>query len=160
VADAAALEAASLIARGLASEEPDRPALACGALLAGYAIGSAGLAVLHVLAQTTVRVTGAAHAQVYAVLLPHALELMSLHAPDAVGTVARALGSDEADPTRAAPLAAALAARSGVTRLSEIGVAPEAFDEIVRVALGRPELRRTPEPPGSRELRDLLEHAQ
>jgi len=35
----------------------------------------------------------------------------------------------------------------------------QAFDEIVRVALGRRELRNTPEPPGQRELRDLLERA-
>jgi alcohol dehydrogenase class IV len=160
ISDAAALEAASLIARGLASEEPDRPALALGGLLAGYAIGSAGIAVLHVLCQTTVRETGAPHAQVYSVLLPHALGLMSPRAPWAIGRLARALGSEAEDPARAAPLGAAVAARSGVTRLSEIGVPPDAFDDIVRVALGRPELRHTPEPPGSRELLELLERAQ
>src|SRR5205823_1056406 len=81
-ADAVALGAASLIARGLElPEEPDRASLALGGLLAGYAIGSAGLAVLHVLAQTTVRETGAPHAQVYSVLLPHALALMAGRAP-------------------------------------------------------------------------------
>jgi alcohol dehydrogenase class IV len=158
-ADAAALGAASLIARGLAGEQPDRPALALGGLLAGYAIGSAGLAVLHVLSQTTVRVTGAPHAGVYSVLLPPTLELMSPRAPEAIGRLAKALGADAEDPAQAAPLAAALAALSGVTRLAEIGVKPDSFDDIVRVALGRRELRNTPQPPGKRELHDLLQRA-
>jgi alcohol dehydrogenase class IV len=158
-ADAAALGAASLIARGLAGEELDRPALALAGLLAGYAIGSAGLAVLHVLSQTTVRVTGAPHAGVYSVLLPPTLELMAPRAPEAIGRLAKALGADDEDPARAAPLAARLAALSGVTRLAEIGVKPDSVDEIVRVALGRRELRNTPQPPGKRELRDLLQRA-
>lgn len=158
-ADAAALGAASLIARGLASDEPDRDALALGGLLAGYAIGSAGIAVLHVLSQTTVRVTGAPHAGVYSVLLPQVLELMADRAPEAIGKLAKALGAESDEAPQAAPLAAKLAARSGVTRLSEIGVKPDSFDEIVRVALGRPELRNTPQPPGKRELRELLQRA-
>jgi alcohol dehydrogenase class IV len=158
-ADCAALQAASLIAGALATEEPDRPALALAGLLAGYAIGSAGLAVLHVLSQTTVRLTGAPHAKVYSILLPHALAFVAVRAPEPLGRLARALGADSDDASRAAPLAAALAARSGVTRLSELGVGWDAFDEIVRVALGRPDLRHTPEPPGSRELRELLERA-
>jgi maleylacetate reductase len=157
--DATALAAASLIARGLAGEQPDRPALALAGILAGYSIGSAGLAVLHVLSQTTVRTTSAPHARVYAVLLPHALELVARRAPGPMGKLAHALGAEDEDASRAAPLAAALAARSGATRLSEIGVEEHAYDEIVRVALGRPELRHTPEPPGSRELHDLLQRA-
>jgi alcohol dehydrogenase class IV len=158
-ADAAALGATSLIARGLAGEQPDRTSLALAGLLAGYAIGSAGIAVLHVLAQTTVRETGAPHAQVYSVLLPHALAFVALRAPDQVGRLAQALGADSEDASQAAPFTARLAALSGVTRLSEIGVKADAFDDIVRIALGRPELRNTPEPPGSRELRELLERA-
>ena len=158
--DATSLEAASLIARGLANEEPDRPKLALAGILAGYSIGSAGLAVLHVLSQTTVRVTGAPHAGVYSVLLPHALDLVARRAPRPIGRLARALGADSEDASQAAPLAAELAARSGFTRLSEVGVGEAEFDEIVRVALGRPELRHTPEPPGSRELHDLLERAK
>ncbi len=159
LADHAALGAAALIARGLGSEEPDRPALALAGILAGYAIGSAGLAVLHVLSQTTVRETGAPHALVYSVLLPHALELMERRAPDAIGRLAKALGAESEDPAQAAPLAAKLAARSGAAKLGEIGVKPESYDDIVRVALGRAELRHTPEPPGSRELQDLLQRA-
>jgi alcohol dehydrogenase class IV len=158
-ADAAALSAAELIARGLRADQPDRHALALSGILAGYAVGSAGLAVLHVVAQTTVRETEAAHAKVYSVLLPHALDFMSGRAPVAMGKLAGALGADTEDPSQAAPLARELAALSGVSRLEEIGVKRQAFDEIVRAALGRRELRNTPEPPGQRELRELLERA-
>lgn len=158
-ADATALDAASLISRGLRAEKPDRQALALGGLLAGYAIGSAGLALLHVLSQTTVRETGVQHAKVYSVLLPHTLAFMSSRAPAAMGKLARALGADSEAPAQAAPLAAGLAALSGVTRLEEIGVKQQSFDEIVSVALGRRELRNTPQPPGRRELRELLDRA-
>ena len=158
--DATSLGAASLIAQGLAGEEPDRPKLALAGILAGYSIGSAGLAVLHVLSQTTVRLTGAPHAGVYSVLLPHALELVSRRAPGPIGRLAMALGADTEDASSAAPLAAKLAARAGVTRLSDLGVTEDDFDEIVRIALGRAELRHTPEPPGSRELHDLFQRAK
>jgi maleylacetate reductase len=158
-ADAAALDAASLLAAGLRADKHDRTALALGGLLAGYAIGSAGLALLHVLSQTTVRETGAQHAQVYSVLLPHALAFMAGRAPVAIGRLAKALGADTDDPAQASPLAAELAAMSGVSRLEEIGVKRQSFDEIVTVALGRRELRNTPQPPGKRELRDLLDRA-
>jgi alcohol dehydrogenase class IV len=50
--------------------EPDRDALALAALLAGYALDSAGLGLHHVLAQTLVRVGGAPHAKANAVMLP------------------------------------------------------------------------------------------
>jgi maleylacetate reductase len=158
-ADAAALDATALIARGLRGHQPDRAALALGGILAGYAIGSAGIAVLHVLSQTTVRETGAPHAKVYSVLLPHVLAFMSGRAPRAIGRLAKALGADSEDPAEAAAQAAELRALTGVERLGEIGIKQQSFDEIVKVALGRRELRNTPEPPGQRELRDLLERA-
>ncbi|HEY1595258.1 MAG TPA: iron-containing alcohol dehydrogenase [Thermoleophilaceae bacterium] len=158
-ADAAALDAAALISYGLREDQPHRPSLALAGVLAGYAIGSAGLAVLHVLAQTTVRETGAAHAKVYSVLLPHVLDFMAGRAPGAIGRLAKALGAGSELPAQAGPLAAELAALSGVTRLGEIGVKQQSFDSIVSAALGRGELRNTPEPPGNRELRELLERA-
>jgi alcohol dehydrogenase class IV len=96
---------------------------------------------------------------VYSVLLPHVLAFMEGRAPEAMGRLAKALGAEAEDPSQAAPRAAELAAMSGVTRLGELGVRQASFDEIVRVALGRPELRNTPEPPGNRELRELLERA-
>jgi alcohol dehydrogenase class IV len=158
-ADATALDAAELIAYALRQEQPHRPSLALAGILAGYAVGSAGIAVLHVLSQTTVRETAAPHARVYSVLLPHVLEFMAARAPGAMGRFAKALGAAGESPEQAGPLAAELATYSGVTRLEELGVRQQSFDAIVKVALGRRELRNTPEPPGSRELRELLDRA-
>jgi alcohol dehydrogenase class IV len=159
--DRVALDAASLIARGLRTPpDPERPALALGGLLAGYALGSAGLGLLHVLSQTTVRVTGAPHAGVYSVLLPRVLELMASSAPREMGRLALALGAGSADPAQAAPRAADLAASTGFTRLADVGVQPDSFGEIVRVALGRRELSYTPGVPGESALIEVLERAR
>ena len=56
VASMAAARAAALLARGV--EAGDRDDLALGALLAGYALGSAGFSLHHVLCQTVVRTCG------------------------------------------------------------------------------------------------------
>jgi alcohol dehydrogenase class IV len=159
LSDHAGLSAASLLAAGLAREEPQRSKLALGGLLAGYAIGSAGIAALHVLCQTIVRVAGTPHAATYAVMLPHALELMVPRAPEALGRLALALGAQRAEPALAVARVAELTARSGATKLSQLGVREHELDEVVHVALMRTELRLTPEPPGNRELRDLLGRA-
>jgi alcohol dehydrogenase class IV len=159
--DRVALDAAALIAQGLRTpQDPDRPALALGGLLAGYALGSAGLGLLHVLSQTTVRVTGAQHAGVYSVLLPRVLELMASSASGEMGRLALALGARSADPAQAASRAAELAASTGFTRLADVGVEQDSFGEIVRVALGRRELSSTPGAPGESALIEVLERAR
>jgi alcohol dehydrogenase class IV len=156
VTDIAALEAAALIAAGLEPEEPDRPKLALGALLGGYALGATSLAVHHVLSQSLVRVAGTPHAQTNAVVLPHALRLMADRAPEALGRLALALGADTDEPAGAATCAAALSARSGVTTLAEIGAERSKLDEVVETAVARQELGNTPNPPDARELMELL----
>ena len=55
VATLSAHEAARLLTGAFAGREPDRDALALGALLAGYALDSTGYGLHHVLAQTLVR---------------------------------------------------------------------------------------------------------
>ena len=160
VADAAGLEATALIAAALDSGgEPDRPKLALGALLAGYALGATSLGVHHIISQSLVRVAGTPHAQTNAVVLPHALRLMVVRVPDVLGRVALALGADSADPAAAPARAAVLSARAGVTGLADLGVEWDQLDDVVNAALSRQELRNTPQPPGARELRDLLERA-
>lgn len=160
VSELAALRAARLLADGLeaGSEEEARPALALGAILAGYAVGAAGFGLHHVVGQTLVRVTRAPHARAYAVLLPHTLRAMVPRAPRELALLAGALGGpEEAD---AAPdRVAALAALSGVTRLSELGVGAEDADRVVSEILARPDLANTPDPPGESELRELFERA-
>jgi alcohol dehydrogenase class IV len=160
VSELVALRAAALLAEGLeaASEEDARPALALGAVLAGYAVGAAGFALHHVVGQTLVRVTGAPHALAYAVLLPHTLRAMVPRAPGALAQLAEALGAApeaEAAPARVAELAA----RAGVTRLSEIGVVEAAVPGVVEEILRRPDLRNTPDPPDAAELHALVERA-
>ena len=67
-----------------------------------------------------------------------------------------ALGAEREDPERAVAQAAVLAARAGVTTLRELDVEWPQLDDVVQAALERPDLRLTPQPPGARELKDLL----
>ena len=75
--EAARILGAAFVARG----EPDRDALALGALLAGYAIDASGLGLHHVLAQTLVRAAGVGHGPANAVLLPHTLGALAWRGP-------------------------------------------------------------------------------
>jgi alcohol dehydrogenase class IV len=147
------LRAAELIASALldGGEEPDREALALGALLAGYASGLTGYAVHHVVCQTTVRIGGTPHAETNATVLPHVVRLMRERAPEAIKAVTNATGGEEAFDR--------MAARAGVGGLRALGLDPGAVDEIAAAAAGRPELQNTPDPPGEAELRALVEAA-
>jgi len=156
VAEDAALRAVRLLASGLDGDENDAAALALGALLAGYAVGSAGYAVQHVVCQTLVRVAGVPHAAAYAVMLPHTLRLMAPRVPELIGRVAAALGADRAEASLAAERAAVLAARAGPPRLSELGVELDQLEAVVAQVRGRPELANTPRPPDEVELRRYL----
>lgn len=155
-AELTGLAAIELLAAGLGAAEPDRERLALGALLAGWASGSAGYAFIHVLCQTTVRVAGTPHAQTYAVILPHGLRLLEPRLPDLLTRVAGALGADDPRPELAAARAAHLAAQAHVVRLSALGVGKAQLGEIVQQASQRLELQNTPEPPDAAELEQLL----
>jgi maleylacetate reductase len=159
VAELAALRAARLLGEGLEADPPMRSDLALGAVLAGYAIGTTGLGVLHVVSQTVVRATGASHAATYAVMLPHVLRLMESRAPAPLGRLAAALGAERERSEEAADLAAELAARAGATGLADLDVDEQALGEVAAQASGRPELDQTPQAPGEGELLELLRHA-
>jgi alcohol dehydrogenase class IV len=158
-AELCGLQAVELIASGLAEAEPNRERLALGALLAGWASGSAGYAFIHVMSQTTVRIAGTPHAQTYAVLLPHGLRLLETRTPELLTRVAAALGAGVPTPELAAGRAAHLAARAHVLRLSVLGVTPDQIAEIVGSASARAELQNTPDPPSAEELTRMLEAA-
>lgn len=150
VADAAALEAAERIGRGLAIPEPDRGELALGSLLAAYALGATGLAVHHVICQTLVRVAGTPHAETNAVILPHTLALMERRVPEVVERFRSRLGTD--------PMG--LAAGAGCpTSLAALGADRAAIGAVVDGVLARPQLANTPDPPGRAELAAVLEAA-
>jgi maleylacetate reductase len=145
VASMAALRAASL----LSGDPADREALALGALLAGYASGSTGIAVHHALCQTIVRTAGTPHAQTNAVMLPHSARLMEPRAPEAVREFRKALGTD----------LEVLAARSGHTRLSSLGVDEGQLAGVAEAVAVHPYSANAPDPPDAAELLRALHEA-
>jgi alcohol dehydrogenase class IV len=159
VSELAALRAASLIAEALPAAQPGREDLSLAAILAGYAVGSTGLAVHHAVCQTIVRVAGTPHAETNAVMLPHFARLMADRAPRELGLLARALSDPEGDPAMAAVLISKLAARCGHTRLSTLGVTEEQLPQIADSVQGHRGIEATPRPPGRDELLEVLEAA-
>jgi maleylacetate reductase len=150
VAEMAALRAGQLIAEGLEPQEPDRTALALGAVLAGYAVGSTGFAVHHAVCQTIVRVAGTPHAQTNSVMLPHFVRFMEPRAPREIGLLGQALGGD----------VAALAARAGVSRLGELGVTDADLPRIMEGVAQRGDIAaNTPGAPSNDEVRAVIERA-
>jgi alcohol dehydrogenase class IV len=159
VSELAALRGAELIGAALAADPIARDEVALGALLAGYASAGTGIALHHASCQTIVRTAGTPHAETNAVMLPHFARLMAGAAPAQLGALARALGAAEPDPAAAAALVAALSARSGHTRLSELGVQEEQLPAIAHAVVQHPLYGNTPEPPSEGELLGLLRAA-
>ena len=146
----AGLRGAELLSRAL-DQTPgrrDRSALALGAMLCGIAVDLAGIALHHVLGQTTVRVLGTPHAETYAALLPHTMEAMRARAPEQMDALASALGTDGAG------LQERIADLAGHRRLGEMGADRERIDEVVDVAMARPELEHMT--PGDVSRADLV----
>jgi alcohol dehydrogenase class IV len=150
VAEMAAVRAAESIARGLEPAEPDRTALALGALLAGYASGLTGFAVHHAVCQTIVRVCGTPHAQTNSVMLPHFVRFMESRAPREIGLLGEALGMD----------VSGLAARAGVSTLGELGVTEADLPGITEAVAQRGDIAaNTPGAPSADEIREVIEQA-
>jgi alcohol dehydrogenase class IV len=148
----AAVEAARLLVgafQGGPGVEPDRDALALGALLAGYVIGSTGYGLHHVLSQTLVRFAGISHGSANAIMLPHSIPALARRIPEPIARLADALGEDPA------AAAARLCALTGATRLRELGVSEEQLERCAAEAAGRAELALTQPAAGPGELREL-----
>jgi len=149
VAEMTALRAIESIAGAFEQEEPDRTALALGALLAGYASGVTGFAVHHAVCQTIVRVCGTPHAQTNAVMLPHFVEFMAPRAPREIGLVRKSVGD-----------VAVLAGKAGVTTLGELGVTDADVPRIMEGVAQRGDIAaNTPGAPADQELREVIEAA-
>jgi alcohol dehydrogenase class IV len=133
--------------------EIDRDGLALGGLLAGYALGSTGIGLHHVLAQTLVRVAGIGHGEANAALLPQTTGALAWRAPEAHQALAVALGDD---PARAA---ARIAAHTGAGHLAALGVSPDVLADAARVAAARDELEQTPPRAEEPEIKALYEAA-
>ncbi|HZO60761.1 MAG TPA: iron-containing alcohol dehydrogenase [Solirubrobacterales bacterium] len=158
VARMAALRSAELIAAGLADAEPDKPSLALGALLAGYASGLAGFAVHHAVCQTIVRMTGSPHAQTNAIMLPHFVRVMELRAREETEAFGVALGAERRRGA-AAEAVERLVKKAEAGKLSYYGVEASHLSAVVEAVSARAELQNTPEPPSEGELRGVLERA-
>ena len=128
---------------------PDRDALALGALLAGYAIGSTGYGLHHVVSQTLVRFADVGHGAANALMLPHTVLALTDRAPGVIARLGDAVGGDPA------ALAARLRDLTGVRSLREANVSESQLDTCAAEAAARPELHLTPPAADERELRDL-----
>ena len=163
VTTAAATRAVELIVGHLepaldAAAEQDRDQLALGSLLAGYALGGTGLGVHHVLCQTIVRHTGAAHARVNAVMLPHTLRFMLTRRSRELAQLERVL-SGQNEGAGAAELVTRLAALSGATGLEQLGITDDELPAVAAAAQRRAELRRMTPFPTTAELLAVLQTA-
>jgi alcohol dehydrogenase class IV len=144
-----ALRGAELIAAALDQDpaQRDRAGLALGALLCAIAVDRAGIALHHVLGQTTVRVLGTPHAETYAALLPHTMEAMRERAPEQTDALAGALGTEPAG------LRDRIAGLAGDRHLGELGADRKRLDEVIDGAIARAELAAMT--PGDVERADL-----
>ena len=136
--DAIAEQGARLLCDGLEPDEPDRDALALGAVQAAHAFGQIGVGVHHLVCQTIVQRVGVPHAATNAVILPHSFSLMAMRAPAAIAALDRAFGRAAGTRVRAAAM------RAGATRLRELGHPLDEYRALVPAMLARPELSRTP----------------
>jgi alcohol dehydrogenase class IV len=149
-------EAARLLARAWDATDPgpeERDALSLGALLSGYALDGAGFGLHHVMAQTLVRFAGVGHGPANAIMLPHTTRALARRRPERMQALADALDDDPAS------VAAALAARTGATRLRDAGVAQEQLADCADQAAARPQLELTPPAADRVELLALYEAA-
>jgi alcohol dehydrogenase class IV len=96
-----------------------------------------------------VRIAGAGHGPANAIMLPHTLGALAWRFPAWIGRLGEAIGGDPSE------IAAALCARTGATRLAELGVVAAALDECADAAAGRPELDLTAPRADRAELRAL-----
>jgi alcohol dehydrogenase class IV len=150
-----ALRGAELIGNALDQERErrDRAALALGAILCGYAIDSGKFAIHHVICQTLVRELGIPHAETNAAILPRAMAFMRERAPDQIGALAQALGSDPASlPDRIAGL-------GQPAGLGALGAQRDRLEAALDAIEARPDLAHTPRPPDREQLRAIVEAA-
>lgn len=146
-------EGARLIAGAFAADPPDRDALALGSLLSAYAIDSAGYGLHHVVCQTLVRVGRLPHAGVNAVMLPHTARALAERFPDRLAAAARALGRHPAEAAQR------ILARTGATRLRDLGADRDVLPRAAEAAAKRGDLALTPPAAGADEIRRLYESA-
>lgn len=156
IATMAAVAAAELLDHGFATPSPDpeaRDALALGALLAGYAIGSAGYGLHHVVSQTLARFAGVSHGAANTIMLPHTVRALARRAPQWIEQLEQALGRDPAE------LALRLCELSETVNLRDAGASEDSLETCAEQASQRPELEMTPPRAQRDELLELYRAA-
>ena len=156
IAAFAGAAAAQLIAQGFAGgsvDEAERDALALGALLAGYSIGSSGYGLHHVLSQTLARFAGVPHGMANTIMLPHTVRALARRRPEWNEELSDAIGSDPSN------LARRLLEVGGLTGLEAAGVSKDELEVCAEQAAQRPELAVTPPAADLDEVRGLYEAA-
>ena len=138
VATLAAREAARLLVNAFFEDDPDRDALALGALLAGYAIDSQGYGLHHVMSQTIVRTAGIPHGTGNAILLPHTAWALRERFPAEIAALDAVLGQPVEDA------AEHLLGLTGTTTLRAAGLDAETIERAADEAVKRPDLAQTP----------------
>jgi alcohol dehydrogenase class IV len=156
VSELAALRGATLIAKALDADRDRRdPAqLALGAILCGYAIDSALFSLHHVVCQSLVRELRIPHAETNATMLPHVLEMLRSRCGPQMTALARALGTKQAGLAERV-----IELGGGPRRLRDLGGDRGRIEAAVKTIVARPELAMTPDVPGAREIRGLIEDA-
>ena len=124
-----------------------------GAWLAGAVLGHVAMGLHHKLCHTLGGSFDLPHAEVHAVVLPHALAYNAASAPGAMARIARALGADDAPAALQA-----LAQRLGApTSLRAIGMPQSGLDRAADLAASAP--YPNPRPLERTALRALLQRA-
>jgi alcohol dehydrogenase class IV len=156
VSEITALRGAALIAKALDTGRAKRdPAkLALGSILCAYALDSALFGLHHVICQTLVRELRIPHAETNATMLPRVLEALRPRAGKQMTALARALGTKQAELAKRVEELG-----GGPRRLSELGPERDRLSDAITAIMARPELQMTPDVPGEREIRDLIESA-
>src|SRR3954468_2785206 len=124
-----------------------------GAWLCGTCLGAVGMALHHKLCHALGGALALPHAETHAVILPHATAYNAPAAPEAMGSIARALGT-----TDAAGGLWDLAGRIGAPRaLSDLGMAEDAIERVADLAVANPYWN--PRPVEREAVRALLRRA-
>ena len=128
-----------------------RTRLLQGAQHAGAALGSAGLALGHAMAQALGGRYGIAHGAANALCLPPALRFNEPVVPEAIARFGDAVGVD--DP---AARVEELACASGFTRLRELGVPGDELDDVAKAVVQRAGAKANPRQASPAEVGELL----
>ena len=154
--DAQALAGAPLIAAALPRvlaaphDRTAREELLRGAAHAGHALGLAGLALGHAVAQALGGRYGLPHGAMNALCLPPALRFNEPAAPDALARFGEALGTD--DP---AARAEELARLAGFERLRDFGVPEDELGSVAAAAAQRAGAKANPRAASAAEIEEL-----